>query len=378
MTMQCPTFPVTTVSSGLSRRRLLKELGSAAGALLVGSLGCARPDRTAVCFQARGRQVRFLVPFPPGGGYDIYSRLLEPHYEKQLGAEIAIENTPGAGGMISAITLKSARPDGFTLGILNAPGLLVASMTGEARAPDPVRDFTILGRIARTRSVLVTAVSSPLRTLDDLLAEATKRTILFGTSEVSSNNFVNMVGLVSLLGIPYEFISGFPGSREVLMGIVRGEVDITSISFESALDHIDAQDLRPILQLSRERLDPHSSLDGVPLLCGKDGVAVRRARELNRDPAQAESDASALTRVTGAGLVVAGPSRMDEKLFRCLEGGLYETLINPAFRADVAGARRSLDAARGEPARDELWAAAGDAPRFVPLVRAAMLRMRRG
>src|SRR6478672_7362851 len=121
----------------IGRRVLLKGLGAAVGAALFPSSGCNRSLRRRGCPQVAGRQLRWLVPFPPGGGYDIYSRMIQPFYQEKLGANVVVENMPGAGGTVCANTLSKSKPDGLTLGFFNAPGLLAAAMTEVSGVPNP-------------------------------------------------------------------------------------------------------------------------------------------------------------------------------------------------------------------------------------------------
>jgi tripartite-type tricarboxylate transporter receptor subunit TctC len=362
----------------ISRRELIKRLtlfGSSA--LLFNPAGCSQKSITqAPCSQLAGKQVRWLVPFPPGGGYDIYSRFLEPFYEKKTGAEIVIENTPGAGGIISANKLKQSSPDGLTLGILNAPGLMVAALTGTPNVPNPVYDFTILGRLVRNQAIWATASTSPFRRIEDVLAESKRRPIVFGLSDVSSTTFTSVVVATHLLGINTAYISGFAGSRETSLAAIRGEVDLVSFSFESILDRLESQDLRPVLQISPQRISSHAVLDEVALLCGAQGITTTRALELGRDPGQSEADAVALTRLIGAGLLVAAPPNMEEGLFRCLEQSLYETLTDTELQTVAAKANRSLDVGRADEALSDIKAAAVQTEKFIPMIQAAIRKIR--
>jgi tripartite-type tricarboxylate transporter receptor subunit TctC len=365
-------------STPVSRRELMKYMGIAFGAALLGpQTGCSpTPSPQALCSQLSGKQVRWLVPFPPGGGYDIYSRLLEPFYEKRTGAEIIIENTPGAGGVISANKLKQSSADGLTLGLLNAPGLLVAALTGATEVPNPAQDFTILGRLVRNQAVWVTAANSPLRSIEDVLTESQRRPIVFGISEIGSTTFANVVVATQLLGINTAYISGFAGSREISLAVMRGEVDLVSLSFDSIVDKLESQDIRAILQISPQPISAHASLKEVALLCGSQGIAARRAAELGRDRQQTEEDALALTRLTGAGLLVAAPPRMEEGLFRCLEQSLYEVLSHAELQSAAAKANRSLDVGRADEALSDIKAAAVQAEKFIPLIQDAIRKIR--
>jgi tripartite-type tricarboxylate transporter receptor subunit TctC len=360
-----------------SRRKFLQSVGALSGALLLRPWS-ALPTLAdhGPCPEMTGKVVRWIVPFSPGGGYDIYSRLIEPFYEQKIGAEIVIENVSGAGGIVGAITLQQAHPDGLTQGILNAPGLMVAALTGETESPNPATDFTLLGRVVRDQLVWVTGSTSPLQTMEAVLAEAEKRSILFGISEIGSTNFVGIAVASFLLGIDVEYLAGFPGSRETSLAVVRGEVDLASFTFESILDLIEAGDLRPVLQVSSEPISSHPSLEGVPLLGGEDGLVARRAPRLNRDVEEARADAGALVNLLGAGRVIAAPFRLEEKLFRCVEQGLHEALTDPEFEAAAATAKRSLDVARAEETLAELQAAAERAGKFLPIIQQAIQKVR--
>lgn len=263
---------------GLSRRRFLAGFSAASAAIILDGWGCAKREAAGPCPAVTGRTIRWIVPYSVGGGYDTVSRLIEPFYGKKLEAEIVIENVPGAGGVVGANQIKGGAPDGLMLGIINAPGLLVAAMTEQTKAPNPALDFTILGRVTRNQIAWVTGPHSRFRTFDDVLAAAQKRTTLFAATEVASINFVNAAVLSAILGFGADFVTGFPGSREETLAAVRGEVDLVSVTFDSVVDRIDAGDLRPLLQISSKPISTHSSLAGVPMVAGEQGLAARRLR----------------------------------------------------------------------------------------------------
>lgn len=362
----------------LSRRRFIKSLGAAGGAAVLESWGCSRPARrgSRPCPQIAGKKVRWIVPYAPGGGFDADSRLIVPFYGQKLGAEMIIENIAGAAGIVGAKRLKDADPNGLTQGILSAPGLLVAALTGETESPNPATDFTILGRLARTQQVWTTGGRSSFHTMDDLLAEAQQRPLLFGTVEVGSTDFVASVVSSQLLGLDAEFIAGFANSRSATLAALRGEVDVVCFNFDSILDQIEAGDLRLLMQVSTERISSHASLEGVPLLCGEEGLAARRAAELGRDVKAATAAAEDLARLVGAGRVVVAPPNLDDSVFQCLAEALHQTLTGPAFQAAAVQAHRTLDVARADVARADVEAAMTRAIKFTPIVRAAIKKVR--
>ncbi|HEY5595929.1 MAG TPA: tripartite tricarboxylate transporter substrate-binding protein [Candidatus Bipolaricaulota bacterium] len=360
-----------------SRRRFLKRAGAAGGVALAGALpGVLSMADHGPCAQVANKTIQWIVPFSAGGGYDLYSRLIQPFYERKIGAQIAVTYAPGGGGIVGATTLQQADADGLTQGILNASGLLVAALTGEVQAPNPGTDFTILGRVVRDQSVWVTGPDSPFQTMEHLLARAREHPVLFGISEVGSTNFVSIAIGSSLLGIDAQYVAGFPGSSETSLAVIRGEVDLTSLTYESVLDLIEAGDLRPLLQISVEPISTHPALDGVALLGGAQGVAAGQAEALGRSVEQATAQAQALASLIGLGRLIAAPPGMEKSLFHCLEQGLHEALTDPEFVAAAAEAQRSLDVARADVVLAEFDAAIEQAAGFVPIVQAAIDQVR--
>ena len=120
----------------MTRRRLLKSLVVASGAFLLNTWSDVQGQNDQGCeSHLSSKTVRWIIPGPPGGGYDMYSRLIKPFYEEALKVQVVIDNVPGAGGLIGAKILQEANPDGLTVGILNVPGLLVAPWPGRRMLP---------------------------------------------------------------------------------------------------------------------------------------------------------------------------------------------------------------------------------------------------
>jgi tripartite-type tricarboxylate transporter receptor subunit TctC len=292
-------------------------------------------------------------------------------------ATIRVENVAGGGGMVGALQISKAAPDGLTLGMINAPGLLVSSLTGETKAPNPVNDFSILGRVVRSRQIWVTAGSSPLKTMDMVLNESRRKPILFAISDVGGTSFLNVVVGSHLLKMRHDLVAGYPGSRESSLAVLRGEVDIMSIPFESALDRIEAGELRPILQIASERISPHSSLDNAAIFGGKRGLVARRAKETGRNVDDAVEDTQTLVGLIGAGSLIVAPLGLKDDVLQCIREAIYATLTDSEFEAAAAKAKRSLNVARGREARADIIASAEKAEDFVPIVKNAIERIRR-
>ncbi|MCL4844349.1 MAG: hypothetical protein KJZ79_21020 [Bryobacteraceae bacterium] len=356
--------------SHLSRRALL-----AAPALLT---ACGPRAQESGCAALAGKTIRWIVPYGAGGSYDTYSRLIEPPLEQILRAEIIILNETGASSLVGASKIRSAPPDGRTLGFFNAPGLLAAHLLGQAHHPDPAADFTILGRLARSQKAIATRVQSPFRTLDELVDYQRKsgKPLLCGSTGLSSDNFINLAVVGHLLGLEQEFLFGHSGSREELLAALRGDVDLISLNYETIQPAVESGDLRVLLQCSDLPLSPHPALRDVPLLAGAEGAAARRATVLGRSAAEAEDEARGLMQFIGCGMVAAAPPGLPEPLRDCLRAALFAAARTPGFQDAAARSRRTLDIAAGGPAHDELIAARSSAQRFLPILRTAAGKVR--
>jgi tripartite-type tricarboxylate transporter receptor subunit TctC len=151
---------------------------------LGGMLGVERLH--AECPGLAGATIRWIVPTRPGGGYHAYSRMLQPFLERELSARILIENRPEAGGIVGARAIRDARPDGRTLGLINASGLLAANAGDAGAAPAPAGDFTV-----SALSAIVVPVQRRDRIADvaGLLRVARSRPHRRGARDAGSSSF---------------------------------------------------------------------------------------------------------------------------------------------------------------------------------------------
>lgn len=354
----------------LTRRRFLAWL-AATGAAMVVSPSHARGDSTA-CGRLDGRRIEWTVPFSPGGGYDTYSRIIAAHLSRELSADIVVRNMPGAGGIIGARSIRDAVPDGSSLGILNGPGMLIASMVGDTAVPDPLDDFTILGRVSRSRHVWATGGGSPHHTIEELLKATGKRQLLFAIDKVGTASFTCAALGCSVLQADVSFLAGFPGSRQTSLAAMRGDADLVSQTFESIADRIKAGDLRPLLQISASPISDDPALAGVPTLGGSEGFAARRAAGRGLAPREAAADAEAIASLIGAGRLVVAPPGLPAELSLCLESALGRVFEDGDFVEAAARAGRSLDTADAEATRAGLISVKNRSSKFLPVLKRAV------
>ena len=364
-------------SRTLGRRVFVRSLGILAAIGPDFALGSQTLAGDGSPRHLKGKVIRWIVPHGIGGGFDTYSRLIEPFLERATQAEVVIENVPGAGGLLGARRIMRAAPDGLTLGIVDAPGMLVAMMIGKAK--DQVHildDFTILGRVARSRQIWATGKRSGLRTVDDVIEASARKPIVVGLNEVASTHCFNAVVGAHLLGVDLQLVTGYYGSRVASTAAVRGEVDMVVYTLESILPMIESGDLIPLLQITDKPIGDYPALAGVPLLGGPSGVATRHARETGRNVEEMEQDVQILINMVGAGRLIVAPNGMQPDTLQYLALSLHKALTDPGFKAAAARARRSLDVGGAKEARADLESGAQGVNRFLDIIQAAIQEAR--
>src|SRR5512145_2499001 len=106
------------------------------------------------------RPIRFILPFPPGGGTDILGRLIAERLSAGIGQPVVTENRGGAGGNVGAEAAARSAPDGYTI-VLVAPSLAISPTLYSKINYDPVKDFAPISLVATVPNVMVTQPSLP-------------------------------------------------------------------------------------------------------------------------------------------------------------------------------------------------------------------------
>ena len=207
------------------------------------------------------RPIRFILPFPPGGGTDIVGRVLAQRLSEELGQPVIPDNRPGAGGNIGAEVVAKAAPDGYTI-VMCTVSLAVSPTLYKKLNYDAQKDLAPIGLVAATPNTFAVHPSTPARTVKEMLALAKsgQGKVSFGTGGPGSVNdliaqvFRSMSG-GKVLVVPYK------GINPATVAMLSGEVDAAVISVASAAIYVKAGKLRALATLAPER---SSLLPGVP------------------------------------------------------------------------------------------------------------------
>lgn len=203
------------------------------------------------------RPVTVIVPFPAGGTTDHIIRVLSRLTAEAVGQAFIVDNRPGASTLIAAHTLARAKPDGYTIGVV--PMLLNRLRALGRTALDPVRDFSLIARVAGQTHGLVVRADSAHRSVSDIVRAARARPgeITYGTSGVASLTHGAMEDFSDLAGIQLRHIP-FRGGSDSLRALMGGEIDLLAESPLWAAE-VDAGRARLLTIWSAARSDrfPH-------------------------------------------------------------------------------------------------------------------------
>jgi tripartite-type tricarboxylate transporter receptor subunit TctC len=200
------------------------------------------------------RPVRFILPFPPGGGTDILGRLIAERLAAALGQPMVVENRGGAGGNVGAEAAARAAPDGYTL-VLVAPSLAISPSLYAKLNYDPVKDFAPISLVATVPNVMVTHPAVPAQTLQEFIAVARAKpgTLNFGSGGNGTSNHLagelfNIVTGAKLVHIPYK------GVNLAMQDVISGQIHLVVIGIPAAAPHIKAGRLRALALIAPQRV----------------------------------------------------------------------------------------------------------------------------
>jgi tripartite-type tricarboxylate transporter receptor subunit TctC len=339
--------------------------------LAVACAAAVAPDdaRGDACEGLRGQTITLIVPYSAGGGFDQLARLLAPYLERLSGAELVVSNVSGGGGLTGSKAIRDAAPDGRTIGIINGSEMAFLAVFGNADAPDPSRDYLVLGQLGVDPRVLLVAAGSPIHRIEDLRAGPSPRKLVVGVAGVAGAGALAVAGAGRLLGFEAELVGGFRGSKDADLALLRGDVEAVPRSTETALPQIRAGEMRAILRLAAEPGEGGPELADAPLLGGVDGLAARHAAASGQPVDEAVREADAYVEIGRLRRLVVAPAGLAPDMAECLERWVMAAARDPAFAADVARSGRSLQILPGTEALARLAAIGSHAPAILPVLK---------
>lgn len=211
----------TLVDRRTKRPRTVLTLASiAAAALLAGPTYSQQPYPS--------KPIRLVVPVPPGGSLNLYTRYIGQKLGEALGQQVIVDNRPGANGMIGADIVAKASPEGYTLLMGATPTLAISPTLYAGKIPyNALTDFTPITLVAKAPSALASHPAVPAKTIKELiaLAKANPGKLNYATSGTGSGNHLMGEMLKAAAGIDIVHVP-YAGGGPGLVALLAREVDL--------------------------------------------------------------------------------------------------------------------------------------------------------
>lgn len=200
------------------------------------------------------RQVRIVVPFPPGGTSDILARTIGARLTGALGQPVVVENRPGAGGNIAADHVAKSTPDGYTL-IMGTSSLAISQSLYKKLTYDLVRDFAPVTQAVNYANLLVVHPSAGVSNVAELLALARARPGALSYGTAGNGTPPHMTGelfkaytSVNILHIPYK------GGAPAIADLVAGQIPMMFDNVPPLLPHVRSGRIKALAATSLARI----------------------------------------------------------------------------------------------------------------------------
>jgi tripartite-type tricarboxylate transporter receptor subunit TctC len=224
--------------------------------------GAAMPAHATDAWPAQ--PIRWVVPYPAGGGTDVVARTIGAALSPALGKQVVVDNRPGAATIVGADAVAHARPDGYT--VLTADtATLAANPSLYKKLPyNPDKDFTCVGMVARFPLVLVTSPGFPARTLREVVEYAQKNPgkVNYASPGAGSPHHLAMELFMDQTHIKMTHVP-YKGAAPAVQDLLAGQVDLMFVDLASGQQNVTAGKLHAVGVATPRRLH---ALPGVPTM----------------------------------------------------------------------------------------------------------------
>jgi tripartite-type tricarboxylate transporter receptor subunit TctC len=220
------------------------------------------------------RPLRFIAPFPPGGGTDLNARMIAPRIATALGQQVIVENRPGAGGMLGTDMVAKSPPDGYNL-VIATIGPIAINPSLYAKMPyDPVKDLAPVTLTGEVPNGLVVHPTLPAKSIKELIALAKKRPgeLNYGSSgngagDHLAGEMLNVMAGIKMTHVPYK------GGAPAMIDLLAGNIQLIFATLATGIPYIKSGKVRALAMAAPTRF---ALLPDVPTVAeaGVPGFAV--------------------------------------------------------------------------------------------------------
>lgn len=206
------------------------------------------------------KNIEFIIPFGPGGGFDRTVRIISPHLEKALPKKVEVlpKNVAGAGGQKGLATVYRANPDGYLLTIANIPGAALPGIMGE-QVEYQLDKFTWIARLATEEYMIAVPTKSAIKSVEDL--KKLGRPVKVPHTDFGSTAYAATAIFMAELNIPVQHLTGYKGTNDYIVATIRGDGDAALAPVSTLRKFIEAGDMRGIVTMEEK-----STIQGVPTI----------------------------------------------------------------------------------------------------------------
>jgi len=215
------------------------------------SLGTASAKADEADF-FKGKTMRLVVGYGSGGGYDAYARMIAPYLSKRTGANVVVENQPGAGGLTALNRTYIAPGDGLTMMIVNGTAAGLSQIVEEPGVKYDLGKFGILGIVSASPWVWLVNPDHPIVTT---VAEAMKPGVKIRWSASGPIDGLSDGAAITChaLKLDCQIIIGYKGSNEAALAVTRGEMDSIYVSDTSANNYVKSGQNKAVATMGRKK-----------------------------------------------------------------------------------------------------------------------------
>jgi tripartite-type tricarboxylate transporter receptor subunit TctC len=286
----------------MKTRTFLKAMALACGAT-------AAPRSFAQSSPAR--PIRLVVPLPAGSGVDFVARVVSAQMSQILGQTIVVDNKPGANGVIAALEVVRAAPDGLTL-MCATNSHLATNMALVKNLPyDPRKDLTAIGSAVAVAQMLVVSAASPIKSFAEFIAEAKRRPGKLSVGHATSIVQLQFAALSKVAGIDLLMVP-YKGAPATVNDMIGGTLDAALENPGLALPLVQAGKVRVLASMSKRSVlfpEVPSASETLPgfdfplwnAFVGPAGMARDQVERLSAALAQALRHPEVAGKLNGAG-----------------------------------------------------------------------------
>jgi len=324
-------------------------LRTAAFLLGIGLTISVAPAQTGADFY-KGKVVTYIVATSPGGGYDLYGRLVAEYMQKYLpGSTFVVKNIPGAGHIVGANTLYASKPDGLTIGTFNT-GLIYSQLIKRDGVQFDLIKMSWIGKAASDPRAITIGQQSSIKSFKELTE--LKEPVNFSTGGVGGSSYVETVMLVNALKLPIKIQSGYNGSDDPI-AIRRGEITGIFAARSSWQLFVDNGFGHFIAQVGGKEKDLPQLGDLITDPKAKAFIAL----------IQAQGEIARLT---------AGPPEIPPDRLAALRTAYKQSMEDKELQARAAKLERPIDPAYGEEVLQMIKTALNQTPETIVLIKEAL------